>query len=79
MKESHFLLIAKEANLFAQFRDATQTIQALRLNQELEFTISNAFVRLSHTKQIHRCGDASYPNGNATIARNLVITPKIRI
>jgi ligand-binding sensor domain-containing protein len=79
VKKSNLLLAAKEPNLFAQFRDATQTIQALRLNQEFEFTISNAFVRLSHTKQIHRCGDASYPNGNATIARNLRITLKIRI
>jgi hypothetical protein len=67
MKESHLLLMAKEANLFAQFRDAAQTIQALRFNQEFEFTISNAFVRLSHTKQIHRCGDASYPKATGAI------------
>ena len=67
MKESHLLLIAKEANLLAQFGDATQAIEALRLNQEFEFTIGNAFVRLSHTKQVLRCDDASYPKATGAI------------
>jgi hypothetical protein len=60
--------ITKEPNLLTQFRDSSQAIEALRLNQEFEFTIGNAFVRLSHTKQIHRCGDASYPKGTGAIA-----------
>ena len=67
MKESHLLLIAKEADLLAQFGDATQAIEPLRLNQELEFTIGNAFVRLSHTKQVLRCDDASYPKATGAI------------
>ena len=67
MKESHLLLIAKEANLLAQFGDTTQSIKALRLNQELEFAIGNAFVRLSHAKQDLSYGDASYPKATGAI------------
>jgi hypothetical protein len=61
MKESYLLLLAKEANLFAQFGDTTQSIKALRLNQEFEFTIGDAFVRLSHARQDLSYGDVSYP------------------
>jgi hypothetical protein len=67
MKESYLPLLTKEADLLAQFGDATQAIEALRLNQELEFTIGNAFVRLSHTKQVLRCDDASYPKATGAI------------
>jgi hypothetical protein len=67
MKESHLPLLTKEADLLAQFGDATQAIEALRLDQEFEFTIGNAFVRLSHTKQVLRCDDASYPKATGAI------------
>jgi hypothetical protein len=67
MKESYLPLLTKEADLLAQFGDATQTIEALRLNQEFEFTIGNAFVRLSHAKQVLRCDDASYPKATGAI------------
>ena len=67
MKEPHLPLLTKEANLLAQFGDATQAIEALRLNQEFEFTIGNTFVRLSHTKQVLRCDDASYPKATGAI------------
>ena len=52
MKESYLPLLTKEADLLAQFGDATQAIEALRLDQEFEFTIGNAFVQLSHAKQV---------------------------
>jgi hypothetical protein len=67
MKESYLPLLTKEADLLAQFGDATQAIEALRLDQEFEFTIGNAFVRLSHTKQVLRCDDASYPKATGAI------------
>jgi hypothetical protein len=76
MKESHLPLLTKEANLLAQFGDATQAIEALRLDQELEFTISNAFVRLSHTKQDLSYGDASYPKATGAPLHHLRITLK---
>jgi hypothetical protein len=76
MKKAHFLFFTKEPDLFTQFSDAAQAIKALRLNQELELAIGNAFVRLSHTKWDLRCGNAFYPNANAAIARNLGINLK---
>ena len=67
MKESYLPLLTKEADLLAQFGDATQAIEALRLDQEFEFTIGNAFVRLSHAKQVLRCDDASNPKATGAI------------
>jgi hypothetical protein len=50
MKKSDFLFFTKGPNLFTQFSDSTQSIEALRLDQELEFTIGDAFVQFWHEK-----------------------------
>jgi hypothetical protein len=52
MKKSDLLLDAKEANLLTQCSDAAKAIEALRLNQELEFTIGNAFMQFCHEKNV---------------------------
>jgi hypothetical protein len=52
MKKSDLLLATKEANLLTQCSDAAKAVKPLRLNQELEFAIGNAFVWLSHAKWV---------------------------
>ena len=51
MKKADLLFFTKGPNLFTQFSDAAQSIEALRLNQELELTIGNAFVWFCHEKR----------------------------